>query len=67
MKPFPVVLRNRDMSAPPPPRWPLVGSGSGGAIDCGGARTYDRMCFFSLLFLDPEAILVGPNVLSIIE
>lgn len=68
VNPFPVILRNRDMSAP---RWPLVGSGSGGAIDCGGASTYDRICFFFSFFFsfffDSEAILVGPNVLSIIE
>lgn len=56
------------------PRWPLVGSGSGGAIDYGGASTYDRVCFFLfffsfvfLFFFNSEAILVGPNVLSIIE
>lgn len=35
---------------PPSPRWPLVGSGSGGVIDCGRIDPYDRACF-SLLCL----------------
>lgn len=44
---------------PPSPRWPLVGSGSGGVIDCGRIDPYDRACF-SLLCLSHFSFIHFP-------